>query len=116
MNSENKIFTRSKLAEVISRDPSKKADFSMAWEASKNPELAKKTAAPNKRSSDKDLGKVTEITLVLQEISPESAASTIELTSGNLPSITNNKPTSDNTKTNTPVYTRYRPVANFVQP
>ena len=30
--------------------------------------------------------------------------------------VTNNKPTSDNTKTNTPVYSRYRPVANFVQP
>jgi hypothetical protein len=63
MNSNNQIFTRSRLAEAISRDPSKKADFSRAWETSKNPELSKKTATSIKRSSDQESAKSIELAL-----------------------------------------------------
>ena len=92
MNAKSQIFTRSMLAEAISRDPSKKADFSMAWEASKNPDLPKKSATLNRRSSDKELDKVTESSFDFQKPSPESAATTIGPISTNLPTGTNDKP------------------------
>ncbi len=92
MNSNNQNFTRSRLAEAISRDPSKKADFSRAWESSKNPEVPKKTANSTKRSSDQELAKSIDLALESQNPPPESAATTLELSPINLAPGHNEKP------------------------
>ncbi len=92
MNSKNKIYTRSKLAEAILIDPSKKADFSRAWEASKYPEAPKKTATVTNRTSAQELAKSIELALESQIPFSETAATTKESPSINLAPGSNVKP------------------------